>query len=118
MKLNCTFNIKHEDTFTFISLAAQNLTTGKFENIAGASSETNHRLQPFGLYLFGNETTALEFVKNVFMLKFNNLRCIHERQYKCVLGVNFGEKPINSDIMQIYVTGIYTIDKCTLFIVK
>ncbi|CAC5419343.1 unnamed protein product [Mytilus coruscus] len=80
----------------------------KFEIIAGATSEKNPRLRPFGVYLFGNETTESIFAKNVFMLKFNNLTCIHERQYKCNLGVRpseeFDEKQIESDIMQIYVT--------------
>ncbi|CAC5421811.1 unnamed protein product [Mytilus coruscus] len=107
--LNCSFNIRNGDSFGSIVLAAENLTTGKFQDIAGSFGDENPLVTSFGINVFGNETTALivENSENSLLVTFNHVMCKHERQYKCYLGVrqigSFTPKRIESDIMSIHV---------------
>lgn len=109
--LNCSFDIRNGDAFGSIVLAAENLTTGKFQDIAGSFGDENPLITSFGINVFGNETNVLivEKSENSLLITFNNVMCKHERQYKCYLGVrqidSFTPKRIESDIMIIHVKG-------------
>lgn len=90
IKLRCLYNTDPNDKVSGVNFLAINDSTDTFVDIAEStvfSPYTN--LQPYGVYLFDSANiTKLSDLPSEVVLTFNDLKCKHERNYKCRLSVN------------------------------
>ena len=111
-ELKCSFSIESGDLIAAVIFLAHNST--QFEPIAQfpVYNNTSATLTSFGIYIFGNLTlTNITNSSSEAVILFNNLSCIHEREYKCrILVFSNGDYPyetkeFNSNVSSISVKG-------------
>ncbi|CAG2222404.1 CNTN3 [Mytilus edulis] len=109
--LECSFSLRDGDAFYSTALTAENATTDKFIEIAGYLRNSKPLFTPFGMDLFGNAISLINFdeTRNMFKLAFDNVTCRHERRYKCLLLVTSSSSVLprvfESEAIWISVTG-------------
>ncbi|CAC5399957.1 unnamed protein product [Mytilus coruscus] len=84
-EIKCTFILEEGDIISSVSILAENLTNNQFQPIVASVKEHIAFLLPFGQILFENYT--VEKTEKELLLVFDDLRCKHERQYRCSLKV-------------------------------
>ncbi|XP_071131771.1 uncharacterized protein [Mytilus edulis] len=104
IKLRCLYTKDPDDQVSGINFLAENVSTETFINIAESSIFSPYtKLLPYGVYLFGSANISkLSDSQSEVVLTFNNLKCKHERNYKCTLSVHQAA-PTDSAPMDIFV---------------
>ncbi|XP_076072199.1 uncharacterized protein LOC143044190 [Mytilus galloprovincialis] len=99
--LRCFYTTDPVDTLVGVDFFAKNESSDTFADVVQVIL-LNYKLKllPYGEYLFGsvNITTVLSEV----VLSFNDLKCKHERSYRCGLNI-YSEAPIYSEPIDIFV---------------
>lgn len=111
IKLRCSYTTDPNDRVIGVSFFAANVSDN-YVNIAESTVFSSQpELLPYGVYLFGSAIiTKLSDSPSEVVLTFNNLKCMHERKYRCKLSV-FNTAPTASAPMQLFVQGKYMIVK-------
>ncbi|VDI20633.1 Hypothetical predicted protein, partial [Mytilus galloprovincialis] len=101
IKLKCSYTTDPNDRVSGVTFLAVNDTTDKFDAIAESTVFSSQpELFAYGVYLFGSANIT-KFSDEV-VLTFNDLKCKHERSYRCMLSVH-NTSPTNSTPMQLFV---------------
>ncbi|CAC5408231.1 unnamed protein product [Mytilus coruscus] len=104
VKLRCSYTTDPNDRVSGANFLAENDTTDNFVYIAESTVFSSQpELLDYGVYLFGSANiTKLSDSPSEVVLTFNNLKCKHERNYKCRLGIH-NTLPTDSTPMQLFV---------------
>ncbi|VDI77719.1 Hypothetical predicted protein [Mytilus galloprovincialis] len=90
IKLRCLYTTYPNDKVSGVNFRAINDSTDTFVDIAESTIfSPQPQLLPYGVYLFGSANiTKLSALPSEVVLTFNDLKCKHERSYKCRLSVH------------------------------
>ncbi|CAC5408232.1 unnamed protein product [Mytilus coruscus] len=104
IQLRCSYTTDPNDRVSGVTFLAENDTTDNFVYIAESTIFSSQpALFSYGVYLFGSANiTKFSTSLSEVALTFNNLKCKHERKYKCRLGVH-NTLPTDSAPMQLFV---------------
>ncbi|XP_052072191.1 uncharacterized protein LOC127710402 [Mytilus californianus] len=105
INLKCVYANDHGDLVTGVDFFAINDSTDSFVKIAESTLSMSNptKLLPYGEYLFGSAyITKLSDLPSEVVLTFNDLKCKHERSYRCRLSVH-SAVPTHSAPIQIFV---------------